>query len=249
MIIKSNSILGLNLYKRIRCEEKEISFISSNIHCDDIGLYVIGENPDLEFNFVKIFETRDWSKIAYETIVFAVLSLVIDKVITIYEFEDQEFYASGLYKRKFKGYYLKTIKPIVKDDMLSKIIVTKIDRVEKEYGNDRDLKKIVKEVLNSYLSTDEHNRPQKKFITEILKRYSKKLDWLNIKETKKLLGVYKDYKVDFDRIYIPRINMQHSAIKNKHFELRRENVLYRNFAYKLKDVLDTDFERRVPKSD
>ncbi len=249
MIIQKNSVFGFNIYKRQRIAYEKIEFEIRDIHCDDIGLYVIGENPHLEFNYVNIFEKRDWSKIAFETISLAILNLVLDQIIDIYEFEDKEYYLSGFHIRTIKGYHFKVLNSIKKDDLLSKDIFIKIKSVEKQIYVGDKLNKLIREILDIYLANGEFNRPQKRFVTEILKRYAKKLKWLKIEETTKLLGIYKDYKIDFNKIYIPRINMQHSDLKEAHKELFRDNPIYRRFTKKLKELLQNDFERRKPKND
>jgi hypothetical protein len=249
MIIISKSFLGFEFYKRIRVKDDVINFQIDYFNCDDIGLFVVGEYPHLEFDYVSFYQKKDWEIIAYKTFAHTILNLVINKNIQIFRYEDEKHYLK-LQKTTSAGYYFKLIKPIESEDLFSQTFVNAIKVTFIKYGNRNYLDKLVHEVINNLIGkNEEYNRPQKKFVLENLKSYSKKYKWINIESENKLMGLYKNYKVKIEKIYIPRLTEQHRELKNKHCDLLKSNPRYKVFNDYLKDVIKNDFSNRYPSND
>lgn len=250
MILESNSILGFNFYKRVRLYDKPLVLKSSKIHCDDIGLYVIGKYPNLEYNFVSVFPKQEWGTIAFHTINLAIFNLVLTGTISIHGYEDEVSYLSGLKKSKKRDYYFKIEDISTDEDLLTKSILSAINQINEEDIKIKTLRHVIQLVLDKYLGSKEvYGRPQKQFVIELLRRYSKKYDWLKIVHTEKLLGIYRDYKIEIEPIYIPRIKMQHQdlivAYKNE-IMINRPFIFFKDTVY---NALEIDFRRREPSDD
>lgn len=250
MILESNSFLGFNIYKRIRLHEQKIDFEKEIIHCDDIGLFVIGEYPDLEYNYVSLSQKKEWYTIALKTINLTILNLIVSNTISLHKYEDERRYLNGLIKYRNIDYFFKIEDISEQEDLLTKAIILTINKLYEENPKIITLKSIIKRTVDLYLyKSTEHRRPAKKFVIALLKQYSKKYDWLKIVETEKLLGIYRDYKVDVNRIYIPRIKMQHKNLKAYHITTTKKSIDYKNFVRHLDDVLVRDFRNREPQKD
>jgi len=247
MVLLSKSFLGINFYTRTRLYEKKMDFTPSKIHCDDIGLYIIGKDPDLEYNFVTITEKKEWNLIAADTINLAILNLVLSGTIEIHEFQDEKAYLFKLIKKKIVNYRLQIIDNSNNEDFLTNSILNATSKIANSGDKIKDLSKVISKLLDSYLGANsEYSRPEKHFIVEILKKYSKKHDWLKIVSKKKMLGIYKDHKIEINRIYIPRISMQHENLIDYHSAELQKSLDYRVFRGILREILYEDFQKRLP---
>ncbi|WP_353779928.1 hypothetical protein [Winogradskyella sp. 3972H.M.0a.05] len=226
----------------------EITIDTDEIVCDDIGLYVIGQYPQLEFNYVSVFPKKEWKKIASETISLAFLNLIQCKAIKLHKFTHKDIYVGGLYSREVLVHYFEVLNTEnIPDDLFSETIIKLINETESKYGNHKKLWKVLKRIGDFYLGENkEYSRPEKRYVIEIIKQYTKKHEWINLESEPKLMGIYKDYKINIKPIYIPRIKMQHEAIKELHLNQKRTNPKYKIFVDNLVKRVNSDFTRRYP---
>ncbi|WP_460219058.1 hypothetical protein [Psychroserpens sp. MEBiC05023] len=247
-ILNSRRVFGFTLYKRVRIEETTLVFNSKKVHCDDIGLFIVGKYPKLEYNFVSVFPKKEWKVIAFDTINLAILNLALTGTISIHSYKDEQSFLGG-FKYKSRGYYFKIEDIFTDEDLLTKAILNAINEVDKKDLTVINLRDVIPKFLNTFLDANNtYGRPEKQFIIELLKRYSRNNKWLTIEHKEKLLGIYRDYAIKIEPIYIPRIHMQHQELLDAYKSEAKYNRSYQLFRNKFREELNWDFKRRHPKT-
>ncbi|WP_203258625.1 hypothetical protein [Hyunsoonleella ulvae] len=251
MKVSEFKFLGVNLYERHRYSEEKLEFNTESTPCEDIGLYIIGEYPRLKYNNVAISSKYEWKKILHETICLSILNLINTQKIHVTLFKDKKSYLFNILKFNFKGYCLKANVSFDEEkDLLSKDIINAIREAEVIYDRKTDIYFVIHLLINKYLGENgEYNKPAKQFLIRNLKNYSKTFNWISIHEQKKLLGIYKDYQVNLNEIYIPRIKMQHKNLKHQYSRLRNSDTIYWYFSESIKKQINKDLKRREPSDD
>ena len=92
--------LDFNFYERKRLKEEKLNIDFESVHCQDIGLYVIGKYPRLQFGGLNFSDSLDWSHNAKATIRLTILNLINNGVIEVVKVLDSKTYFFKL----FKGY-------------------------------------------------------------------------------------------------------------------------------------------------
>lgn len=106
-IIKSYKFIGQSLYERRRLLENKISLEFESVHCNDIGLYVIGKYPRLKFGALSNSEDLNWKWHTVATIKLTLLNLINKGVIEVVQVQDSKSYFFNLFKRYDIDYYFK----------------------------------------------------------------------------------------------------------------------------------------------
>ena len=190
------------MYKRKRITEDKIDLPTDHYFCDDIGLYAIYADPNFEYNFVSLTNKKDWDKLAFFTYRLALFNLMITGSLQLISFKDETLYLNGLWKRKIKSFSLNVLKPISGNDKFSDILVEIIKKSNLKYGKKVSLKNYIHLINDYYLgSNSEYNRPEKHFIIGLIEQYAKTYNWISIKSERKMLGIYKQHKIELNPIY------------------------------------------------
>lgn len=218
-----------------------------SVICDDIGLYIIGKNPRLEYNSLGINENLSWSTLAVDTIRLTILNLINKGVLEIVETQNLKSFLSNLINKKNIDYYFKVTDVNEDNDWFSVKIYSSINKINQ--SDFPGLYDYVKDIIDTVLGDDTYNKPSKYFLIKLLKAYAKNNDWIEISTKNKFLGIYKNHNIKIKEIYIPRIDQQHKSIKKVDEYLYKSNVNYRNFSETLKKVIERDFNCRLPDND
>ncbi len=252
MIVSSLNFLGVKIFERKRVFEEEIDLTFEKFHCEDIGIYLVGQYPKLKYNHISITNTHEWNKLAYETFSLTILDLINKNIVKIVQVEDVKSYFSNTIKINSNNYVFKINKSTNQEvkDLFARQIINFIHIAHIKHGLKTDISKIIRLVLNKYLGdNEEYSRPAKHFLIKNLGHYAKNFDWITIEKKKKLFGIYKDYQLDIKEIYIPRIKIQHDAARKTHRSLYKSNSAYRKFSDELRNSLEKDFSMREPSHD
>jgi hypothetical protein len=67
-------LLGVTVYERLRKSETSLNLKFDPVHCDDIGLYVIGKYPRLEYRNTSYGENFNWQWHAIATLRLTLLN-------------------------------------------------------------------------------------------------------------------------------------------------------------------------------
>lgn len=73
-IIKFYKLFGLSLYESQRLSNKKNDINFEPVHCNDIGIYVIGKYPRLKFGNFTHTEDLNWNRQAIATIRLTILN-------------------------------------------------------------------------------------------------------------------------------------------------------------------------------
>ncbi|WP_299130836.1 hypothetical protein [uncultured Winogradskyella sp.] len=251
MIIKKLKFFNFYIYKRQRLSEEVIDIDFDSYFCDDIGLYVIYTDPNFEYNFVSLSEKKDWSMLALWTYRLSVFNLLITKSIQLVCFKDEKSYFNRLRKREYQSFYFKVINNTCQgNDKFCSEILNFITKANNELNKEVELSDYLRLINDKYLGKDgEYNRPEKRFIIELVKQYAKDYKWINIISEKKMLGLYKHHKIELNKIYIPRLKIHHKELENYYNDCINEHYTLRQLASKIREDLQDDFENRHPKND
>lgn len=248
-IINKWSFLGLNLYQRIRTYENQI--IVSKDRRDDfyLGLYPITKYPKLEYDYITLFQKKDWSQIADLLIYKSIFHLIFNDTIRVFEFQDDKKILFGTFTINKDGYYLKVNKRSFVEDLFLSQIIDSIDEVEVNYKRRSDIQMIIKCLLDGFLGNEEHNNPEKKFITRLLKRYTKEYSWIELITEKIVFGLSKKYKVKISDKKLNELNAHFRILNETTIKQQKNFSKLAFFSSHLSSVVENEFKRRYPKSD
>lgn len=244
-IIISHKVFGFNLYERKRLSHDSISLNFESVNCEDIGLYVIGKFPRMKYNNFAYSENLNWNFHAKKTIRLTILNLINKGVIEIVETVEAKSYLFNAIKNTKTDYSFNITDLQVDKDWFSVIIYDAINEVNiHKYPG---LKNYVRIILDKVLyKHNTFNKPARSFLVTLLKKYAKTFPWIDISTEKKYLGIYKDYSIKVEEIYIPRINMQHESLLKIDNDLFYQNKNYKGFCNALNEEIKRDFTRREP---
>ncbi|WP_299367224.1 hypothetical protein [Winogradskyella sp.] len=251
MVISRFKLFNFYFYKRKRLSEDIIEISFDNYFCDDVGLYAIYRDHNFEFNFVSLTEKKDWEQLVLWTFRLTLFNLLTTKSLQLAKFEDEKIYINGLFKKKHKGFFFHVLNNQTKGtDKFSSLVLKLVSKANVDYGRSVSLHHYIRFINDWYLKTGaEYNRPEKRFIIELIKDYAKDYKWINIVSHKKILGIYKQHEVVINRIHIPRLNIHHKQLEDYYNECVLEHYVLRQFTSTLKEALQIDFNNRYPKGD
>tara|TARA_R110002050_G_scaffold102379_2_gene210903 strand:+ start:8530 stop:9243 length:714 start_codon:yes stop_codon:yes gene_type:complete len=233
----------LSFYERKRLKEEKLNIDFESVHCQDIGLYVIGKYPRLQFGGLNFSDSLDWSHNAKATIRLTILNLINNGVIEVVKVLDSKTYFFKLFKGYYTNYYFKITDLQIDEDWFSVLVYKSINEVNQSGSPDLTLymDKIIEKLLYKYNS---YSHPPSAFIKQILRTYAKKFKWIELVKTKKLLGLIDDFNLKVEDIYIPRISMQHKSLTDIENNLLRQNKDYKVFYRALNNKIDYSFRKR-----
>lgn len=247
MIVSSRKIFGFPLYEKKLLWKKTVILEEETIPCEDIGLNIIYHYPNLDFSRTTIVESIDWEEVAVRTISLGFLKLLDERTIEITQNTHAVSYLNELYKKISDCHEIFIADLSTNQDLLVKELLSTIDKL-KDYNCSSFLFKFTRQFLNQYLGEfNTYNKPEKKFVISVLRKYASEYKWLNISNDARFLGIILPYyKVDLERIYLPRLSMQHSNLESYHKRLLNKDPAYRSFVRELHKVLTNEFQRRHP---
>lgn len=249
-IINQYKFLGFTIYKRTRISETEIEI--NNDYSKDffVGLYPIAKYPKLEFDYVSLYQQKDWDKTAVELFYKAFMHLLFTKSISVYSFNDNKNIL-GTFNFKVDGFLLKLKDSYFTEDIFLNIILKSIKEVEEKYRVKSNLKYNVEYLINEFLGSknNEHNRPEKKFITRLIKRYSQRYSWVDLEKETKYLGLVSNYKVKIEESKLLLLNDSFRSLSAISLKEKRNNKNLGAFEKTLSELVESDFKKRYPSND
>lgn len=233
----------MKFYEKKRIKEEKLNLHFEPVHCEDIGLYVIGKYPRLKFGILNFSEELNWNKSAEATIRLTLLNLINNGVIEIIKVEDYSTYVFKLFKNYNINYCFRVVDIQLDKDLLSVLFYNTINEVNK--NKHPDLFQYINEIIGKLMGNDNnYNHPQRSFLIKILRKYAKHFKWIELIKSKKLLGLVNEFNIKVEDIYIPRINMQHKSLLDIDNDLLRHDKNYRLFCRALHDAIIKSFRRR-----
>ena len=244
-IISESSFLGLNIYKRIRNSEIEIEAINNYDKDFLVGLYPLVKYPKLEYDYISLYQQKDWDKTVVELFYKGFMHLLCVKAIKIYSFKDKKS-IFGIINFKVNGFYIKTDEPYFTEDIFLNLILKSIKAVNLKYKKKRDLFYNIKFIVDDFLGTSEYSRPEKKFITRLIKRYTRKYNWLELEKESKYLGLVSKYKVRIEESRLLLLNDSFRKLSTISIKEKPSNINLGYFERALTIIVKRDFEGRYP---
>ena len=233
----------MSFYERHRLKEEKLNIDFESVHCHDIGLYVIGKYPRLQFGGLNFSDSLDWSHNAKATIRLTILNLINNGVIEVVRVLDSKTYFFKLFKSYHTNYYFKITDFQIDEDWFSVLVYKTINEVNQSGSPDLTLymDKIIEKLLYKHNS---YSHPTSAFIKQILRTYAKKFKWIELVKTKKLLGLVDDFNLKVEDIYIPRISMQHESLLKIDNNLMRQSKEYLIFRRALSNEIVKSFSKK-----
>ena len=233
----------MSFYERHRLKEEKLNIDFEPVYCHDIGLYVIGKYPRLQFGGLNFSDSLDWSHNAKATIRLTILNLINNGVIEVVRVLDSKTYFFKLFKSYHTNYYFKITDFQIDEDWFSVLVYKTINEVNQSGSPDLTLymDKIIEKLLYKHNS---YSHPTSAFIKQILRTYAKKFKWIELVKTKKLLGLVDDFNLKVEDIYIPRISMQHESLLKIDNNLMRQSKEYLIFRRALSNEIVKSFSKK-----
>jgi len=242
-IIKSISWFGVNFYERRRLSEKKLNLEFDSVHCEDIGLYVIGKYPRLKYRNTSYSENFNWQWQVIETLRLTILNLLNNRVIEIIMVEDKISYLYNSFQKSNYDFIFRVTDLQNDKDWLSQLIYRTINEVNVK--KHRDLNDYINAIMDKIIyEHGVYNNPSKTFVIQILKHYSKAFPWIHIDTKSKFLGLLENHNLKVAEVYIPRLSMQHKSLTDLDNNLLRVNKGYAHFTNCLKFEIEKELGRR-----
>jgi hypothetical protein len=250
-IISKVTFLGLNFYKRVRLEEKEILFGNKYDQKFNLGLYPLKKYPKLEYDYISLFQQKDWDKTVDELFYKAFCHLFYSNEVNVFLFKDKKHFLFNCFTLSQVGYELKTQGNVYNEDVFLNLILKKIYQTNSKYKEKSDLESIIEEIINDSLGSkvNEYNNPEKKFITNLLTEYAKKYSWIKLEKESKYLGMISKYKVNIDVNKLNALKKGFRKLNELSINERNSNIEFIAFEKELSRIVSYDFKRRYPSND
>jgi hypothetical protein len=247
-IIKSFKWFGISFYERSRLSEEKIKLKFETVHCEDIGLYVIGKYPRLKYGNLSVTEDFNWNLQAIETLRLTILNLINTGVIELVKVEDKVTYLYKSFQSIKIDYCFKVSDIQVDEDWFSAVVYKTINEVNQ--SKSPSLLDYIRAVLDKVIySQSTYSKPYRAFIIQLLNKYSKSFPWIQINTKSKFLGLLENHSLKVAEIYIPRIRMQHQSLSEIDNSLFRSHTEYSKFCKRLHYEIEKDFKRRRTNND
>lgn len=239
---------GHRFYQRIRISEENLRLDFQPVHCEDIGLYVIGKYPRLQYGSTTYNTEFNWQWHAMATIRLTILNLINNGVVEIVKVEDKSSYLYNTFTRINNDYIFRVTDLQFDKDWLSQLAYNSINEVNQT--RHPDLCQYIRVILDKIIyAHSTYRKPSKAFIIQILRKYAKTFPWIQLDTKSKFLGLLENHSLKVAEIYIPRLSMQHQALSDLDNELFRHNKLYTYFSKRLNYEIEKDFKRRRTNND
>ncbi len=242
-ILKSTRLFGWLLYEKKLISENTLDFKFEHVICQDIGMYVIGKYPRLEYGFLSSSSRFEWRHHAVETVRLTLLNLINNQVLNVSKVVISESFAFSAMDNRIQDYKLTIVDLQMDKDLFSVAVYNAINEVNRSH--DFGLKNYVHKIIDKVLENHEtYLNPTRAFIIVLLRKYAKRFKWIQIIKSKKALGMIDKYSVKVEEIYIPRIDMQHKSLVDLDNNLIRNNKDYREFSDQLNKMIEKEFSSR-----
>ncbi|MTE25539.1 hypothetical protein [Winogradskyella ouciana] len=246
-IIKSYNWFGISFYEKKRISESPLQLDFEPVHCEDIGLYVIGKYPRLKYSSLPYEENFNWQHQAIATIRLTILNLINNGDVEIIKVKNKTSYLYKTFPSEDTDYYFKVSDLQLDKDWFSQLVYKTINEVNR--SKHPNLFKYVRAILDKIVySQSTYRKPARAFIIQILRKYTKTHSWIQLDTKSRFLGLLENNSLKVAEIYIPRINMQHQSLTNLDNTLIRNHKDYSHFCKSLHYEIKRDFKRRQPKS-
>jgi hypothetical protein len=247
-IVKSYKFFGVTLYEKSRISEKNLSLDFESVHCEDIGLYVIGRYPRLKYGSTSYYENFNWQWQAIATLRLTFFNLINNGVVEIIKVEDETSYLYNTFPKVCISYYFKVTDFQLDKDCLSQLVYDTINEVNQL--KHPDLFQYIRAVLDKIIySQSIYRKPSRAFIIQILRMYTKAFPRIQLDTESKYLGLLENYSLKVSEIYIPRLSMQHQSLSNLDNNLIHSHQGYSHFCKLLNYEIKKDFRRRKSNRD
>ena len=236
----------LNLYKKERIQEEKLE-IEDNfeiIPYSSVSLFSQYNSFDETLLTQLQLRSDSWKNIASEMFKSSMVSLLVSKKIDVIYFVDKKSVFFNQFVYDTEGFKIYTTKKTVvdQDDLLEDAILSAIQKVNfPDYENFRS---VVYDIINQYIGKKVMNNPEKKFILEYLKNYSRKNLWFKVNQIKKLWGVFTKYEIEIDEYKKRDLVLSYDKIKTKFGEFNRKDLILRKFLAYIESVVARDFSSR-----
>ncbi|WP_111682770.1 hypothetical protein [Winogradskyella tangerina] len=247
-IIKSTKLFGWSLYEKKVTTLNTLQLNFETVICQDIGLYVIGKYPRLEYGFLSKSSKFDWQRHTIDTIRLTILNLINNQVLRLTQVEVSETFLFNTFKFRKVDYQLEVVDLQADKDLFSVSVYKAINETNR--NEDVGLRTYIDNIIDKVLQKHEmYLNPSRAFVIVLLRKYAKRFKWIQLIKSKKALGLIDQYKVKVEEIYIPRIDMQHKSLFDLDNNLFRNNSQYRAFSHSLNEMIAKQIDRRRPNFD
>ena len=210
-------------------------------------MYPLIKYPKLEFDYISLYEQKDWGKTADELFYKAFIYLLFIKAIKIYSFKDEKSIL-GIFNFKVNGFYVKLNNYFKTEDLFLNLILNSVKEINKKYKNKSNLKYNVQYLIDEFLGSNnnEYNRPEKKFITRLIKRYTRKYNWIELEKETKYFRLVSNYKVKVEDTRLLLLNDSFRGLSSISLIEKRNNFYLGDFEKVLSKIVKIDFANRYP---
>ena len=247
-VIKSLKWFGVTVFQKSRISESKLNLEFESVHCDDIGLYVIGKYPRLTYGGPLLRDDFNWQRQANDTIRLTILNLINKRVIEVIKVNDEINFLYKSFPRQTTDYYFNVSDLQLDKDWFSQLVYKSINEVNQtKYPT---LFNYISSILDKVIyARSTYGYPSQAFIIQVLRKYVKTYPWIQLDTKSRFLGLVDKHSLKVEEIYIPRIDMQHKALSELDNRLFRSNNDYSNFSKRLSYEIQKDFKRRKTNTD
>lgn len=231
--------------KKTRIKEIPIEIDGFHDSFSNPSLIVVNKYLKQEKTFFDQLTNDFWNEIVVELFSTCIVNLLISKKIKVEYCKDRTSLFFNLIKIDSEGYNLTVIdnqQTDIKYDFLSNDILEAISK--KRYKSLNNYPKSIDYVVNKYIDLKTNSKAEMKFFYEYIKLYSLNFNWLNLNKKKKLLGLISDFEIEVDeniKLELLEFQKKFDFIK---FNLRKDNLLFRNFLKYTENIVSQNFRRR-----
>ena len=232
----------LNLYKKERIQEEklEIEDDFEIIPYSSVSLFSQYNSFDETLLTQLQLKSDSWKSIASEMFKSSMVSLLVSKKIDVIYFVDKKSVFFNQFEYNSVGFKIYITKKIIieEDDLLEHAILSALQKINlPDYEN---FPSIVYDIINQHIGKETMNKPEKKFILEYLKDYSRKNLWFKVNPIKKLWGVFTKYEIEIDEYKKRDLVLSYDKIKTKFGEFNRKDLILRKFLAYIESVVARD---------
>ncbi len=243
-VIKQTGFFGLYIYRKIRVSNTKI--LIGNYYDKEfmVGLYPLVKYPKLEYDYISLYQQKDWNKTVDELFYKAFMYLIFVNAIRIYSFKDNEI-LFGVFKKEVNGFYIELNDFSTTGDIFLNLLLKSINE------SNNNLENIVSNSINALLgsSNNEYNRPEKKFLTRLIKRYTIRYSWIELEKENSFLGLISKYKVKIEENKLLSLKEDFRSLSALSLKEKPNNIDLVNFERELSKIVRSDFRNRYPNND
>lgn len=244
IVIDFYSFFGIQIWKRIRYSEFQISIPHYQTNITNPGFYLIVNN---QMDSMRNWGREDYAnEIMSEIFTLTFFHLMVQQKINLTFFSDKKNYFKKVSIGSITDFNVELTGDTFHEDLLSRLI---LETISKKLINKKTcfgFSQIIHHVIDHFLGIKvEYKKPSYEFYRKFMEVYSKQIKWFDGRITEGVFGFKNKEEKIIDSSNIKRLQGEYHSLNNLLLKEKKNSVYLNLFCQRLRYKVELNLSSRI----